>query len=124
MLKDQREILAAFNAHNVKYLVVGGHGVGVHAEPRGTKDLDVFIQANPENSEAVFAALRDFGAPLGGLKSDDFNDKPTTVFQMGVPPGRIDILLGIAGVAFNEAWEERVEAVLDGEVPAHVISAG
>jgi uncharacterized protein (DUF1330 family) len=36
MLKDQRDIIAAFNAHGVKYLVIGGHAVSIHAEPRGT----------------------------------------------------------------------------------------
>jgi hypothetical protein len=122
MLKDQREIIAAFNAHGVKYLVVGGHAVSIHAEPRGTKDLDVFIKADEENSKAVFAALAEFGAPIGGMTSDDFNDKPSSVFQMGVPPGRVDILQGIAGVSFDEAWESRVEELLDGQTPAHIIS--
>jgi len=50
MLKDQRDIIAAFNAHGVKYLVIGGHAVSIHAEPRGTKDLDLFIKADEENS--------------------------------------------------------------------------
>jgi hypothetical protein len=122
MLKDQRDIIAAFNAHGVKYLVIGGHAVGVHVEPRGTKDLDVFIKADEENSKAVFAALAEYGAPLGGMTPADFNDRPTTVFQMGVEPGRVDILQGIAGVTFDEAWESRVEELLDGNTPAHVIS--
>ncbi|MGB7983660.1 MAG: nucleotidyltransferase [Terracidiphilus sp.] len=122
MLKDQREIIAAFNAHGVKYLVIGGHAVSIHAEPRGTKDLDLFIKADEENSKAVFAALVEFGAPISGMTPADFNDKATTVFQMGVEPGRVDILQGIAGVSFDEAWESRVEELLDGQIPAHVIS--
>jgi hypothetical protein len=122
MLKDQRDIVAAFNAHGVKYLVIGGHAVSIHAEPRGTKDLDVFIKADEENSKAVFAALAEFGAPIAGMTPADFNDKPTSVFQMGVPPGRVDILQGIAGVSFDEAWQSRVEELLDGQTPAHVIS--
>jgi hypothetical protein len=63
MLKDQKDLLAAFNTHGVNYLVIGAHAVGVHAEPRGTKDLDVFIKADPENSKAVFAALAEYGWP-------------------------------------------------------------
>jgi hypothetical protein len=122
MFKDQRDILAAFNAHGVKYLVVGGHAVSIHAEPRGTKDLDIFIKADEENSKAVFAALAEYGAPIAGMTSADFNDKATTVFQMGVEPGRVDILQGIAGVRFDEAWKSRVEKLLDGHTPAHVIS--
>src|ERR1700677_566120 len=122
MLKDQRDLLAALNVHNVKYLVVGGHAVSIHAEPRGTKDLDVFIKADVENSNAVFAALAEYGAPLDGIAPADFNGKPTTVFQLGVEPGRVDILQGIAGVSFDEAWENRVEKLFDGKTPAHVIS--
>jgi hypothetical protein len=49
MLDDQKELLCAFNAHKFKYPVVGGHAVGLHSEPRVTKDLDVFIKADPEN---------------------------------------------------------------------------
>lgn len=122
MLKDQRDILAAFNAHGVRYLVVGGHAVGIHAEPRGTKGLDIFIKADADNSRAVFAALAEYGAPIAGMTPDDFRDNPTTVFQIGVPPGRVDILQGIAGVTFDEAWEHRVEDVLGGDIPAHIIS--
>jgi hypothetical protein len=122
MLKDQRGLLAALNAHGVKYLVIGGHAVGIHADPRGTKDLDVFIKADEENSKAVFAALAQYGAPLEGVSPADFNDKPTTVFQLGVEPGRVDILQGIAGVSFDDAWEGRVEKLFDGKTPAHVIS--
>jgi|SRR6185437_2727120 len=122
MLKDQKDLLAAFNARSVKYLVIGAHAVGVHAEPRGTKDLDVFIKADKENSKAVFEALADYGAPLAGMTPDDFNDAPASVFQLGVEPDRVDILQAIAGVTFDEAWNNRLERLLDEDTPAHIIS--
>jgi hypothetical protein len=122
MLKDQRDLLAVFNAHGVKYLVIGAHAVGIHSEPRGTKDLDVFIKADAANSKAVFAALAEYGAPLGKVTPADFNDKPSSIFQLGVEPDRIDILQGIAGVTFDEAWKCREERLLDEDTPAHVIS--
>ncbi len=122
MLKDQRDLLAVFNAHGVKYLVIDAHAVGIHSEPRGTKDLDVFIKADAANSKAVFAALAEYGAPLGKVTPADFNDKPSSVFQLGVEPDRIDILQGIAGVTFDEAWKCREERLLDEDTPAHVIS--
>jgi hypothetical protein len=106
----------------VKYLVVGAHAVGVHAEPRGTKDLDVLIQADPINSEAVFRALADFGAPLAGMSPSDFNDAPGSVFQVGVPPSRVDILQRIEAVTFDEAWANRLETFIDADTPTHVIS--
>jgi hypothetical protein len=122
MLKDQKDLLAVFNSHGVRYLVVGAHAVGVYAEPRGTKDLDVFIQANPTNSEAVFAALAEYGAPLAGMTPADFNDAPDSVFQMGAPPSRVDILQKIEGVDFNEAWANRIETFIAADIPTQVIS--
>jgi predicted nucleotidyltransferase len=120
MPKDLKELLRAFNDHGVRYLVVGGYAFGVHAEPRATKDLDLFISSDDENSEAVFRALAQYGAPLAGLTPADFRDD--TVFQIGQPPARIDLLQHIDGVSFDEAWENRVEGLLDGEIRTVVIS--
>lgn len=86
MLKDQREIIAAFNAHGVKYLVIGGHAVSIHAEPRGTKDLDLFIKADKENSEAVFAALAELGAPIGGMMQPTSTTSRLPYFKWGTSP--------------------------------------
>jgi predicted nucleotidyltransferase len=120
MPKDLKELLRAFNDHAVKYLVVGGYAFGVHAEPRATKDLDLFIRSDEENSEAVFRALAQYGAPLAGLSSSDFRDD--TGFQIGQPPARIDLLQHIDGISFDEAWENRIEGLLDGEIRTLVIS--
>jgi hypothetical protein len=89
-------------------------------EPRATKDLDLFIRTDEENSKAIFTALAEFGAPLGGLNPSDFRDG--TCFQMGQAPERIDILQQIDGISFDEAWEHRIEGRIDGEIPACVIS--
>lgn len=120
MSEHLKELLRAFNAHAVKYIVVGGYAYGVHAEPRATKDLDLFIRSDKENSEAVFCALAHYGAPLDGLTPADFRDG--TIFQIGQPPARIDILQHIDGVSFDEAWENRIQGLIDGETPAAVIS--
>jgi hypothetical protein len=89
--KDFQELLSALNKQSAEYLLVGGYAVGVYSEPRATKDLDVWIRPHRENSIAVFKALAAFGAPLAGFKPDDFNDAPRSVFQMGVPPYRIEM---------------------------------
>jgi hypothetical protein len=120
MGEDLKDLLRAFNAHAVKYLVVGGYAFGVHAEPRATKNLDLFIQPTQENSEAVFRALAQFGAPLEGLGPADFMDG--TIFQIDQPPARVDILQQIDSISFDEAWVNRIEGRVDGEVPAVVIS--
>lgn len=120
MTKDFKDLLKALNAHAVKYLLIGGHAFGVHAQPRATGDLDIFIRSDPENARAVFNALAEFGAPLRGMSPADFTD--STTFQIGQPPDRIDILQHIDGVTFDEAWKNRIEGTIDGEVPAVVIS--
>ncbi len=120
MPEDLKELLRAFNDQAVKFLVVGGYAFGVHAEPRATKDLDIFVRSDEENSNAVFRALAQYGAPLGGLTPSDFMDG--TTFQIGQPPARIDILQHIDGVTFDEAWENRIEGIIDGQIQAAVIS--
>jgi hypothetical protein len=118
--EDLRQLLLAFNAHGVEYLVVGGYAVGTYAEPRATKDLDLFIRSEVQNSEAVYRALAAYGAPVAELTAADFRDDPHSVFQIGQPPARVDILQHIDGVDFDPAWE-RTEASVEG-VPAHIIS--
>ena len=120
MSKDMKDLLRVFNAHSVEYRVVGCYAFGVHLEPRATKDLDLFIRADEENSKAIFQALVEFGAPLTGLTPADFRDG--TVFQMGQPPERVDILQQIDGISFDEAWQNRIVGRIDGEVPTAVIS--
>lgn len=120
MPEDLKELLRAFNDHEVKYLIVGGYAFGVHAEPRATKDLDIFVRSDEENSKAIFRALTQYGAPLQGLAPSDFMDG--TTFQIGQPPARIDILQQIDGVTFDEAWNNRIEGVIDGQIRTGVIS--
>jgi len=121
LTKDMKDLIRAFNAHGVEYLLVGGYAFGVHAQPRATKDIDLFIRADARNSDAVFRALCQYGAPLGGLTAKDFRDAKTGV-QIGVPPNRIDILQQISGVTFDEAWKDRVNAMIEGDTPTYVIS--
>jgi predicted nucleotidyltransferase len=120
MPRDLKELLRALNDHGVKYLIVGGYAFGVHAEPRATRDLDIFIRSDEDNSKAVFRALAQYGVPLDGLSPADFLDGST--FQIGQPPARIDILQRIDGVTFDEAWKNRMEGLIDGEVRIAVIS--
>ena len=51
MYQDYKDLLSAFQSHGVKYLVVGGFAVIYHSQPRFTKDMDLFIKADPDNAE-------------------------------------------------------------------------
>ena len=122
--QDFKERLSAFNEHCVKYLIVGGYAVGIHAQPRATKDLDLFVEPSAENAKALFAALATFGAPLANLKPEDLIE-PDVFFRMGTPPQMIELLPRITGVAFDQAWERRIEEVIDERtgLKAFIISA-
>ena len=112
MYQDYKDLLSAFHAHGVKYLVVGGFAVIYHSQPRFTKDMDLFIKADPANAKATYAALAEFGAPLEGISPDDFTDR-NSFFRFGRDPKGFDILPAIPGVDFDAAWERRVEIVVD-----------
>jgi hypothetical protein len=112
MYQDYKDLLSAFNAHGVRYLIVGAYAVIFHAQPRFTKDIDLLIQADPANAQAVYAALAAFGAPLEGVRPEEFAERGS-FFRFGHDPYSFDILPEIQGVDFDAAWERRVEGVVD-----------
>jgi hypothetical protein len=103
----------------VRFLIVGAYAVSAHAEPRATGDLDVWVEPTPENASRAYAALRAFGAPLHELGEADLAERGI-VFQIGLPPRRIDLLTSITGVEFADAWPGRVAVEYAG-VACHVI---
>jgi len=125
MNPDYKDLLSAFHAHGVKYLVVGGFAVIYHSQPRFTRDMDLFIKADPANARATYAALADFGASLQGIRPEDFTDR-NSFFRFGREPKGFDILPAIPGVDFDAAWERRAETVVDPAtgLKANFISAG
>ena len=120
MNPDFKELLLTFNAHNVEYLIVGAHALAAHGHIRATKDLALWVRPDEKNAQKVLLALSDFGAPITELTVDDLSRKQT-IFQIGMPPLRIDIITDIDGVEFDDAWPARFETVFGG-VPAFVIS--
>lgn len=121
MNSDFKDLLSIFNETGVRYLVIGGYAVAEHVEPRYTKDLDVWVDNSQENARLVIEALGDFGAPLLDVTADDF-EIPTTVYQMGLPPSRIDLLAGLTEMDFADCWNRR-KVVEMGELSINYISA-
>lgn len=115
LFEDARDLLDSFDDALVDYIVVGAHAMAAHGVPRATGDFDVWVRPTAENAERVIRALTEFGAPLEnhGVEASDFAT-PGTVYQMGLPPRRIDVLTRISGVAFDAAWSARIEAEVDG----------
>ena len=108
MNPDFVALLRELSAADARFLVVGAYAVTFHSRPRATGDLDVWVDRQHANARRVHAALRAFGAPLDQLSEMDLQ-APDVVFQMGVPPRRIDLLTSLTGLEFAEAWPARVE---------------
>jgi hypothetical protein len=119
MHQDFLDLLRAFIDRNVRFLIVGAYALGVHGRPRATGDLDVWVDPTAENAANVMAALEQFGAPTSQVIAEDFS-RPGIVFQMGLPPLRIDVLTELSGLTFAEAWPTRTRAPF-GPVVADVI---
>jgi hypothetical protein len=106
--RDWTEFLSALISRRVRFVLIGGHAVAGHAEPRLTEDLDVFVEPTLKNAQRLHDALGDFGFGSLAPSAKDLA-QPDKVFMLGRKPWRIDILTGITGVSFREAWDSRVE---------------
>ena len=115
MNRDYADLFKLFNGHRVRYLVVGAYAVIFYAEPRYTKDLDLWVEPTRENAERVWKGLLEFGAPLEGVSLEDFSN-PELIYQIGVEPNRIDIMMAVPGLEFTAAWKRRVTSSYGGEV--------
>ena len=107
MNQDFVDLLRAFIAREVRFLIVGAYALGIHGRPRATGDLDVWVEATPENAARLIHALADFGAPLDQISHHELS-QPGVVFQIGLPPRRIDVLTELTALTFGEAWPGRL----------------
>ncbi len=110
---DLIDLLRALNDERVKYLIVGAYATIHYTEPRFTKDLDIWVEPTPNNAKRVWKALAKFDAPLENVSIEDFENSEN-VFQIGVEPNRVDILMGIEGISFGDAWRNRTQIVFEG----------
>ncbi|QTN34340.1 nucleotidyl transferase AbiEii/AbiGii toxin family protein [Akkermansiaceae bacterium] len=117
--KDIREFIELCLSRRVDFLLVGGYALAFHGAPRFTEDIDLMVLVSPENADKLFGVLETFGFGSAGITREDFLDAGQ-VIQLGRAPNRIDLLTGISGVTWDEAWSSRVPISLDG-FPIHAI---
>lgn len=112
---DFRDVVLLFADGGVEFMIVGAYALGFHGAPRASGDIDLFVRASAENATRVEAALKKFGAPLAahGVTAADFAT-PGSVYQVGLPPRRIDVLTQLSGVSFDEAYDSSVVADVEG----------
>ena len=118
--QDWREWLESLNAAGADYVVVGGIALAHHGVVRYTGDIDVLIQATPNNAQRVLNALQAFGFGSVQLTTMDLC-VPDRVVQLGFPPSRIDILTSIDGPSWDEVADGAVRGDYAG-VPVRFIS--
>ena len=114
-IPDFEDMLSLFARFDVRYLIVGGLAFIFHAKPRFTKDIDLWIDSDPENVARVNHALTEFGSP-SLIDAED----PDEILQLGNAPHRIDILRSVVELDFDVAWERRIRGRY-GEAPANWI---
>jgi hypothetical protein len=112
MNQDFREFIQSLNNNQVRYLVIGGYAVAFHGYPRYTKDLDIWIEPNPENATNLLNALEQFGFGSLNLQIADFIT-PDQVIQLGYPPNRIDLITTPSGVTFNDCFASKIEVIIE-----------
>jgi predicted nucleotidyltransferase len=110
---DYADMAGALIGAGAEFMLVGGYAVLLHGYPRTTFDIDFWVRPSPGNAPKVMEALHRFGAPLRDVSAADF-DHPDMVYQIGVPPCRIDILTRIDGVEWEEAAPRAVEGIVNG----------
>jgi hypothetical protein len=113
--EDFRYLLVLLADGGVEFLIVGAYALAFHGAPRASGDIDIFVRPSVVNAQRVLEALTRFGAPVASAQvtASDFTH-PGAVYQIGLPPRRIDVLTEISGVTFDEGWASRVTADVDG----------
>lgn len=106
MLNRLQDVFRSFQHHDVKYVIIGGIAVILHGVPRVTLDMDILIEATPDNARRLLNALLDAGLGTASLTSvDDLLNNEITVFKDRV---RIDVQTSTPGISFQEAWKNRL----------------
>ncbi len=112
--RDFKEFIKLLNSKKVKYMIIGGYAVAYHGYPRYTGDIDFWIDNSRENARRIIAVLNDFGFDSLEIKPDDLAN-PDNVIQLGFPPNRIDLICGIEGIDYNNAYDNSEITEIDGE---------
>jgi len=111
--QDFRDFLKLLNENEVRYLLIGGYAVGYHGYPRATANMDIWIAVESKTADRMVKVMRGFGFEEGVVTRDVFLGNKGPI-RMGVPPLRLEVLMQVSGVDFDECFERRINDVVDG----------
>lgn len=109
---DWNEFIRLAQFHRLKFLLVGGVALALHGLPRATNDIDIWIENKPANIVRLKKVLRDFGFAELASQIPKIMDARQALF-LGQPPYRLDILSGVSGVSFAQAYRQRMNVQFD-----------
>lgn len=109
LAKDFKDFLSLCLNHELRFMVIGGYAVVHHSRPRYTGDLDLWVDAAPENAERVVTVLRAFGFRGDDISTGMITDQKQ-IIRMGFEPMRLELFTRIPGVSFADSYERRVFA--------------
>ena len=113
MLNRVKELFKSFQQHNVKYVVIGGIAAVLYGVPRATFDLDILIEATPENAERLLDAFIEAGLGTATLtNADEILSNEITIFKDRI---RVDVQISTPGLDFESAWEKKQKMQYQGQ---------
>ncbi|MES2921068.1 MAG: DUF6036 family nucleotidyltransferase [Verrucomicrobiota bacterium] len=92
--------------NEVRFMVIGGYAVIHHSRPRYTGDLDLWIDASPENAGRVVTVLQEFGFPPDAVSTQMITGGKK-IIRMGFEPMRLELFTSIPGIEFSGCYERR-----------------
>lgn len=117
---DIGSLLKSLNEHDVVYVIIGAAAFPVHGWSRTTQDIDIFIEATPENARRVKGALTAFGYDMTDASIGDMLTKKILLRKYVL---ETDIHPFVEGVEFDHVWKEKIGEKLYG-VPTYFASLG
>ena len=105
MLNLYLDVFKSLNRRKVKYVVIGGVAAVVHGVPRATFDLDLLIEATPENAARLLQAFEDAGLMSATLTTAErLLANEITIFRDWL---QVDVQTLTPGLRFTTAWKNR-----------------
>jgi hypothetical protein len=101
-------------SHGVKYAVIGGYAVISHGYPRYTGDIDFFVEKSQENASKLVKVINEFFGEQPHITEECFLDSDR-MSQFGDPPYRIDILVDVPGLIFEEVHPKCIRGRIGGK---------
>jgi hypothetical protein len=107
--RQAEEVRDALRRHGVRYLFIGKTGAILLGFPDTTQDADIFVDKDPNNGEALVAALRGIGFGLTDEQAGEIVRGKDFV-QLKNGPFDLDLVFAPDGIeGFDDAFRRHVD---------------